>query len=147
MNKPHISPQAGITLIELMVVVVIIGILASIAYPSYQDYVRAGARAEAEGILMENAQFLERNYTLNNCYHRTDTACASASNIALPFTQSPKTGTAKYSVTVNAASQTFTLSAAPTGTYSDAECGTLTLTQTSTKGENGTKDVAFCWKQ
>ncbi len=39
--------SGGFTLIELMIVVVVVAILASIALPSYQEYVRKGRRAEA----------------------------------------------------------------------------------------------------
>ena len=55
-----------------MITVAIVAILAAVAYPSYLDQVRRGNRAEAKAALMENAQFLERNYTVNSCYHRTD---------------------------------------------------------------------------
>lgn len=48
--------QKGFTLIEVMIVVVIIGILASIAYPSYREYVLKGNRAE--GKAKRRAQFL-----------------------------------------------------------------------------------------
>jgi prepilin-type N-terminal cleavage/methylation domain-containing protein len=54
--------QKGFTLIELMIAVVVIAILAAIAYPSYQDSVRKSRRADAKSALMEHAQFMERTY-------------------------------------------------------------------------------------
>ena len=58
--------QTGFTLLELMITVIVIAILASIALPSYQDYLRRGYRADAKAALMENAQFMERNFTEAN---------------------------------------------------------------------------------
>ncbi len=131
-----LQPQAGVTLIELMITVVIVGILASIAYPSYQTYVARANRAEAEGILMENAQFLERNYTIANRYDQDSAGTATA----LPFTASPKTGTAKYNITAAyGTGQTFTLTATPTGSMTGDSCGNLTLNNI------GGKAPATCW--
>ena len=128
--------QAGVTLIELMITVVIVGILASIAYPSYQTYVARANRAEAEGILMENAQFLERNYTIANRYDQDSAGTATA----LPFTASPKTGTAKYNITAAyGTGQTFTLTATPTGSMTGDSCGNLTLNNI------GIKAPDTCW--
>lgn len=147
------SQEAGVTLIELMVVVVIIAILAAVAMPSYQDFVRKASRAEAKGILLETAQFMERNYTTNGCYHRTDAACATAAaNTPLPFAQSPKTGNARYTIAVAYSTvapctlgQCFSLSAAPTVAFPDPGCGTLAIdnagVQTSTAG-----NAAECWQ-
>jgi len=135
------SKEAGMTLIELLIAVAIVGILAAIALPSYQAHVATANRAEAKGILLENTQFLERNYTVANRYDLDGSGTA----IALPFTQSPKTGTAKYNITVAATAQTFTVSAAPTGTMSGDACGTLTLTNTGVQGAGGS--VADCWQR
>ena len=130
--------QRGVTLIELLITVAIVGILAAVAYPSYQAHVARANRAEAQGILMENAQFLERNYTIANRYDQDSAGVATA----LPFTTSPKTGTAKYNIAAAygaAPAQTFTLTATPTGSMTGDACGNLTLTNT------GVKAPADCW--
>lgn len=140
--------QAGMTLIELMIVVVIVGILATIAYPSYTQYVQRANRAEARAVLLETTQFLERNYTLANRYDQTSAAVAITS-ASLPFPASPKTGTKKYDIQINFPdSQTFTLSAVPAGTMVGDACGTITLTNTGLRGAAGQTTTAIvdqCW--
>ena len=69
----------GFTLIELMIVVAIIGLLASIAYPSYQEYVRRGARAEARAAIMQMAQLQERYFTDRGGYLVISTGDLSSS--------------------------------------------------------------------
>ncbi len=146
------TSQAGFTLIELMITVAIIGILAAIAYPSYTQYVQRANRAEARSLLLENAQFLERNYTTANRYDQTS-AGTTVDSAALPRTQSPVNGTAKYDLTVEmgtAPAQSFTLSATPTSTgpMSADACGTMTLTNAGLQGAAGQTSgaiVAECW--
>ena len=62
------SHQKGFTLIELMIVVFIIGILASIAYPSYRDYVRQSRRADAIQALYSIQLAQEKHRLINTSY-------------------------------------------------------------------------------
>lgn len=132
--------QWGFTLIELMVAVAIVAILANIAIPSYQEHIRKSRRSDAKADLLELAQFMERNFTVTNTYVGT----------VLPFTQSPRTGTAFYNISFQGGAPTqtaFTLQAAPVVGASQANdpCGTLSLTQTGIKGITGTIPVNQCW--
>lgn len=134
MNK-----QAGFTLIEVMMVVVIIGILAAIAFPSYREYILRGHRSEGVALLSEAAARQERYYAQNNTY---------ADSVA------------KLSMEANSDNDYYTLSvvAANTTTYSllatainsqtdDTKCGNLGLNEQGVKTETGTvADVADCWK-
>jgi type IV pilus assembly protein PilE len=145
-NRTHergLFQQAGMSLIELLIAVAIVGILAAIAYPSYQTYVARANRAEAEGILMENAQFLERNYTTANRYD-TVNSDGTGGAPAIPFTVSPKTGTTKYNIAAAyGTAQTFTLTATPTGSMTGDSCGNLSLDNTGVK----LPTTAGCWSQ
>ncbi|OQW41280.1 MAG: type IV pilin [Proteobacteria bacterium SG_bin4] len=153
MNSKFSTIKAtGFTLIELMIAVAILGILASVALPSYQNYVRQSNRAVAKSLLYENVQFMERFYTQNNQYDATVGADGVANRggddiaVALPITQSPRNGTAQYNISLQAVTDnTFILQAIPTGTMTGDVCGTLTLTHTGLQGADG--NVADCWNR
>jgi len=75
--------QNGFTLIELMIVVAIIGILAALAYPSYQESVTKARRADGMALLTEIVNAQERYFTQNNTYTTdlTDLGYPSATNV------------------------------------------------------------------
>lgn len=134
----------GFTLIELMIVVVIVGILAAIAYPSYTEFVRRSNRAEAKTALLENAQFLERNFTVSNSY----AADGSGNTPVLPNTDVPRDGAAKYTIVPTLNASSFLLEAEPVsgGPAAGDPCGTLTLNHLGVRGvDGGTLDAAACW--
>ncbi|MDQ7914927.1 type IV pilin protein [Pseudomonas sp. 102515] len=143
----HSNRQRGFTLIELMIVVAIVGILAAIAYPSYQEHIRRANRADAQASLMELAQFMERNYTRLGRY-TTDTAGTAPT---LPFATAPKDGgRAIYDLSLSAVTATsYTLQAAPRagGPMAGDRCGSLTLTNTGLKGQATGATTADCWRR
>ena len=69
-DRAEVTKRAmrGFTLIDVMVAVVIVGILAAIAYPSYQHAVRKTRRAEARAALMQIMQQEERYYSHATTY-------------------------------------------------------------------------------
>lgn len=144
-------PKAGFALIELMIVVAIIGILASIAYPSYLEQVRKSRRADATGALMGLAGAMERYYTENGNYLKAAKEEADTGSPRFFPDKSPLDGPDTfYTLKIQgASSDTYTLHAIPAGAQLGDKCGTLTLTQDGTKNIKDTGDtgpsVSDCW--
>jgi type IV pilus assembly protein PilE len=137
---PGSMRQRGVTLMELMVVMVVVGILAAIAIPSYRQYVIRATRTDAKTELLGLASRLERCFTRTFNYTRMDdvpNAC-----VTVPYTMTEGT----YTITGNIAAATFTLTATPqAGQADDALCGAFTINQLGQQGITGTGTAVGCW--
>jgi type IV pilus assembly protein PilE len=126
---------SGFTLIELMIVLVVIAILTTIAYPSYADYLRKGRRADAKAALLELAQQVERHYTTTNAYTGVTLDVGVRNRVSAYYTVGFATG---FPTTT-----AYTLQAVPVAGSSQASdsCGTLTITHTGAR----TPSTTGCW--
>jgi len=123
--------QKAFTLLELMIVVAIVGILASIAIPSYLESVKKARRADLTGALLVAANKMERSFTVNNDY--TTASMGAADN------------TDYYTITLSVqTTSTYTLLATPTtgGAMVGDACGNFTYTHTGVKAVTGS---GSCW--
>ena len=129
----------GFSLIELMVVVVVIAIITSIAYPAYQDQISKTRRSDAKAALMDAASKMERHYTQFARYSGT------IANSGIPATSSENYYNISATVT-GATSQTFTLTATRAGAQVGDDCGNFTIDEAQNKGVvSGTLGAQQCW--
>ncbi|HUP29606.1 MAG TPA: type IV pilin protein [Usitatibacter sp.] len=125
----------GFTLVELVVVVTIIGLLAAIAIPSYQQHLRKGRRAEAQTYMLDIAN-LQQQYLMDARAYALDPNAATTLNKVAPSSVSNF-----YLVTITAApppaaQPSFLITLAPKAGPQSTD-GTLTLDSTGTKTRGG----------
>jgi len=131
----------GFTLLEMLIVVAIAGILASVAYPQYTEYVKRAARADAMVLLLDAANKQEQYYADNRSY--TD----DLSLINVPTTSENGYFTIAVEVPDAGTSFTITATAAAGAVAGDTACTTFTITDTGVKGSTGTSDTDDCWER
>lgn len=151
MNR--IDRQQGVTLIELVVVMIIVGILAAVAIPSYRNYVIRSQRADAKDALLALATAQEKFYLQCNTYA---SAIAGATNCAAGQLQSAATSkNGWYQLAIGPPAPTatsFTVTAtaiAGQNQFQDTECRTFRVTDRGirTADDDGPSDnTAECWR-
>jgi len=152
----NMAKQRGFTLIELMIAVVVIGILAAIAVPNYQEYMTRSKRTEGMALLQEMAARQERFYAQNNRYVTTpqdlDLLVSNQASVTNINSASAKVRSENgyYLVAISRTNGDggYTLTAEQT--IGDGLCGNLTLTAVGIKGKTSTgpdaKTVDQCWR-
>ena len=149
-HRSHASVSSrrvqGFTLVEMIIVVLIISVLAAIAYPAYQNHVVKTRREAAKGCLLEMQQFMERYYTTNLRYDQT---MAGGTAVALPPCQAGQDVTNHYQVAFDGAPTrtTYSLRAVPQNRQAtvDTYCGTMSINNLGVKGKTGSQTVDYCW--
>lgn len=128
----------GVTLVELMIVVVVIAILVSVAYPNYREFAARAKRSEAVAALLQIATNQERFFLQNNTYTQDMTA--------LGFATTPNwdTPTGSYRVNVTAAN-TANFTARATFLLGGTEAGKCGWFQITGAGVRTSNPAADCW--
>ncbi|MHA6887163.1 type IV pilin protein [Ralstonia pseudosolanacearum] len=138
-HSPPLPHQRGFTLIELMIVVLVVAILSTIAYPTYTQFVQKGRRTQAKAALMENMQLFERHFAQANTYAASSTDLAHVWNGFRTYSGDAQTSTS-YQISAVACSgnatadQCVELQAQPPNNgKDDPTCGTLVYRSTGEK--------------
>jgi type IV pilus assembly protein PilE len=128
--------QRGFTLVELLITVAVVGILASVAYPSDVDFVTSSNRTEGQRELLRFANLQEQYFVDYRTYGDDLTKLGKSTKKVL-------TENNHYQIEVDSADATaFVLMAVAQGsqaTNDDSTCLSLTVTQVGVKGPDG------CW--
>ncbi|MEO9333294.1 type IV pilin protein [Ectopseudomonas guguanensis] len=138
----QLNRQQGFTLIEVMIVVLVIGILAAIAYPNYSEYVKRGNRSEGQAFLNDVAARQERYFSQNNAYITSNNDVAK---LALKNGLASETG--KYQLVLSSSNNDGGYTLTATQQFNDTKCGNLTLNARGVRGSTGSgMSTADCWR-
>jgi type IV pilus assembly protein PilE len=146
------AKQRGVTLIEILIVMVILALIASFAYPSYMDYIVDTKRTAATSILLQVAD-RQQQFFMDNKRFANDLTNLGFANNPLVIADDGSTmadaanSRSTYTVTLaNVTPTTYTVSAAPLNSQAarDTDCGSLTLNQALLKDSSG--GAGDCWK-
>lgn len=129
----------GFTLIEMMIVIVLMGILAAIALPNYQSYLRRATCEDAKATLAGAANAMERFRAQNSTYVGSNLAASG-------YNQSPVDGKAQFNIVpANETANAYLLTATPAAGGRLVGRGTLTLSSSGVRGATGDFLTANVW--
>jgi len=136
----------GFTLLELVIVIGVIAILAALALPAYNEYVRKGKRGEGAAALGD-ISLREERWRADNPSYGTMTELFGTAPLAATYNSQYK----YYTVAISGQSATgYTATATRKGDLAnDPKCGDLTLTMLSGAATKGVSsgDPTYCWRQ
>jgi len=143
--RSSIRASAGFSLMELMIVLVIMGILVSIGYPSYIGYIEGARRTDGIGALLTLATKQEKYYSNAGSYTNDMRLLGYSADPALSAEEFYQIDSV-----LAAGGQNYTLTATRFGVHvSDTLCGDLVLTSTGIKtavNNSSTKPIKECWE-
>ena len=128
--------QAGFTLLELLAVMAIVGVLASIAVAQYNQHIVQSNRRAAVASLYAAQQIMERTRLQKGQYESL-----SAKQIVNLSTQGQT-----YTFASNLENNGYVLTATPPANHPDEKCGVLSITQNDTRAITGNASIAECWQ-
>lgn len=135
-RSPTTIAHSGFSLVELLITLACIAVLVGWAWPSYQQLLQRNQRAQARTALLQAAHWLERAASANGSY-------PAAADVPASVLQAEGL---RYQLKMTSSTQSFTLTATPTGTQVGDACGSFTLTHTGVRGVvNASLSVAQCW--
>jgi type IV pilus assembly protein PilE len=130
----------GMTLVELLIVVAIVAILASVALPSWNSQLQKARRADARNVLM-TVQIEQEQY-------RADNGSYASTMAALGLSGYNSTSRDYYNVSIVSSSATaFVASAAPNTNagQSGDSCGTFAINQSGPDESGSYASLSDCW--
>ena len=133
MKRPH---NQGFTLIELMIVVAIIGILGSIAYPAYVEYGLRAKRGDAKVALL-SAQLSQAKFRANNSTY------GSLADIGVSTT-SPE---GQYTIAISGTPSATTYTITANSNFTDTDCDIFAVDQDGKITDNNSYADASCWSR
>ena len=138
---PTLVRTRGFTLMELMIAVAVVGILASVAVPSYREHIAASRRTDAKAALLAIAQLMERTYTERGTYAGVTLGNRSTDI----YSDTSPQGYYTLSI-VSQDAEGFSLRATRAGAQVGDQCGNYTYDQAGTQGvASATYTAAKCW--
>jgi type IV pilus assembly protein PilE len=151
MNRyKFLAKMRGVTLMELMIVIVIVSILASVAIPSYRRHLIRSQRSEAKIALLQLQTAEEKYYLQFNAFTANITGAVTSATPGLGLLNVTETNQYDISVVLgDATAQSYTATAAPRaggGQTDDSECANFTMTDRDTRGVSGSLGTQTCWK-
>ena len=136
----------GVTLLEMLVVLLVVGVIVGLALPSYRQHLVRVNRSEATITLYAIAAAEERFFMRHGRY--TDNLTGAAP-LGLGLAPASSSSRYRFSVALASDGQTFIASAKPTrrgGQDSDGECLVFSMDHRGRRAVSGSRDTAFCWR-